>query len=310
MKKYINNAAVIFLAMLIMLPSFTSVAHAKTSFSFLGIRFTGFLPVVLAIVLVVLITVLKKKGSIGSRSDDSSFLDKGTFSSNPDPTLTPEENQLLMMYKAEIKAKKPDPVSTTCPNCGAPLRISDIAECPYCRTELTNSNVDPKFIYDKKKPIPPENYNPRRYYDEHNTGYENISSNNQPDINSYYGEDKSGFSPYSDGSGYSSSGSSNSSYGNNSYSNSGYGNNSYGNNSYGNNSYGNNGYGNNGYGNNGYSNNSYGNNGYGNSSYGNNGYGSNSFDSQNNSSYGDTGGAAHGSGFATGDGFNDSNQNW
>lgn len=292
MKKSISKLIVLLITMLIMLPAFSSVVHAKSYLTINGFPVTGIIPLLVAVVVLVVIKAIKKNGSIGGGSDSSSFMGPGSM--NSDPTLTPEENQLLMMYTAEMKAKKPDPVSTTCPNCGAPLKISDIAVCPYCRTELANNNIDPKFLKEKKKVIPPEQYNPRRYYEENNTGYDNIK--NQPDINSYYGEEKSGFSPYSSGSGYNSSGSSygsnNSSYGN------GYGS-SYGNNSsFGNgSSYGSNSSFGNDYGN------SYGSNGsFGNdSSYGSNG----SFGND----YGSSSGTDSGSGFATGNGFNDNN-NW
>ena len=141
---------------------------------------------IIAIVAVAVLGVIKKKRGGGSSGFSDFFKNNSNdfFSSNNsfgsglnggndffDDRLNQDENLMVQMYQAEIKKKKPDPVSTKCPNCGAPLRISDKTHCPYCRSEILNNNVE-RFQDPKHDPIPPEEYNPHRYYDENLTGYE------------------------------------------------------------------------------------------------------------------------------------------
>ena len=104
-----------------------------------------------------------------------------------DPRLSDAENIMLKQFESQAKLRHPDPVSANCPNCGAPIIISDKAFCPYCR-----SNVVDKIVYnnqdEKPKPISPENYNPKRYYDENVTGYEprSMGSSSGDDRNNDY----------------------------------------------------------------------------------------------------------------------------
>lgn len=115
----------------------------------------------------------------------------GNVSGNINDMFTPRnsegltENEQLMVdaFAAQAKAKKPDPVQIKCPNCGASVMLSDKVVCPYCRTEISNRSVAKymklgNVIQKERIVISPEDYNPRRYYDENLTGYSLHDINN------------------------------------------------------------------------------------------------------------------------------------
>lgn len=98
--------------------------------------------------------------------------------------LTEDEQLMVDMFAASAKARKPDPVEIKCPNCGAPVMLSDKVICPYCRSEITNRTVakhlNLKINNDKGRVvISPKDYNPNRYYDENLTGYGLHDLNNE-----------------------------------------------------------------------------------------------------------------------------------
>ena len=146
------------------------------------------LPIVGAIVGAVLKYNNKKK-----KHSDNPFIDSMLKTRPLDQEgLSDEEIRMLAMYQSEVRAKKPKPVSINCPNCGAPVTLSDKAVCPYCRSEVKNLNARPADPSERKK-IEPKDYNPRRYYEENETGYEDNIDWNNPS----YHDDQQPFNSYS-----------------------------------------------------------------------------------------------------------------
>ena len=182
--------------------------HSSTSVRNPSIR-SIFISLLSVVIVLILVFVKNKKngGASGSsgifknRSNDFFSLNNsfgsGLNGGNDfiDDRLNEDENLMVQMFQAEIKKKKPDPMSIKCPNCGAPLQISDKTHCPYCRTEILNNNVE-RSKDPRHDPIPPEEYNPHRYYDENLTGYENGTQDNhfKTDFSN------SGFNGYGNGS--------------------------------------------------------------------------------------------------------------
>ena len=303
MKKHLKKTALILLGMMAMLPAFSKPVAAKRTSIVLSAMSGNYWPLIIFIIILVVIIIIKKKlgydiGTPRGRKKDNytGLFNSSNTSSSFDPSLTPEENQLLQLYTAEVKTKKPSPMSSTCPNCGAPIKIADATVCPYCRTELTNTNL-PKDPDSKKKPIPPEQYNPNRYYEENNTGYQSLDKPSHHNGSVYGQASQNAYGESTYGNANNSYGSSGNSYGGSSYTNP---NNTYGglpfgssNNTNGGSSYGG-------------ASNPYGGSSYGgtNHTYGDSSFGSSDPGSFDGSSFGNSDGS-FGSGFASGDSFND-----
>lgn len=109
---------------------------------------------------------------------------EGLFTPRNSDGLTENEQLMVDVFAAQAKARRPDPVQIKCPNCGAPVMLSDKVVCPYCRTEISNRTVA-KYMKLKinkgleRTIIAPEDYNPKRYYDDNYTGYGLHDLNNE-----------------------------------------------------------------------------------------------------------------------------------
>ncbi len=159
----------------------SAVSYSRSSFSRtpLGI-FISVLASILAVLAIIVIkfsdkSFEKRRKNSKSFKNDTNSINMMNGNTNVfDPRLSDAENIMLKQFESQAKLRHPDPVSANCPNCGAPISISDKAFCPYCRSNVVN-----KLVYnnqdEKPKPISPENYNPKRYYDENVTGYESRS---------------------------------------------------------------------------------------------------------------------------------------
>lgn len=97
------------------------------------------------------------------------------FRENHPEGLNVNEQIMLDKLKSDLKSKKPDPVNILCPNCGAPLSLSDKVTCPYCHTEITNrSAVKRQAKLQDVVMSEDEDFNPMRYYEENITGYKKL----------------------------------------------------------------------------------------------------------------------------------------
>lgn len=187
MKKYFEKAATFLVLMLLLVPVFSTPAAARSYGIFHALASGKPLPIILFIVAVIGVIVYKRVVSDrrGKGKDD-----KFPGQINIDG-LSIKDIEMINSFKKEVKKKKPDPISTRCPNCGAPLTLSDKVTCPYCRSTFVNNGTD---LEDVNKPISPEEYNPRRYYEENTTGYQKLDippTHNSP----YDGQDFDSF-PY------------------------------------------------------------------------------------------------------------------
>jgi DNA-directed RNA polymerase subunit RPC12/RpoP len=206
MKRIFERIKYVVLFMVFLMPVFTLNVSAKNYYSSaaaktpLGIFLSVLSPILVALAVAVIKmsdkSYEKRRKNSQFFKDNSSehFFYNSTDSINMmngntnvfDPRLSDAENIMLKQFESQAKLRHPDPVSSSCPNCGAPISISDKAFCPYCRSNVVNKIVYNNQDDKKPKPISPENYNPKRYYDENVTGYEPRSMENSS------GDDRNG----------------------------------------------------------------------------------------------------------------------
>lgn len=196
LKKFLITA----IFMVMVMPVFSLRAYAYT----IQVNSTKIdTSVIIPVIIVIAVIIIAFKGKSG-KTDNDNFGNNtnGWFTKTHDYKdeygLNNEERQMLRLYEMETERKKPNPVSTHCPNCGAPVTIRDRAVCPYCQSDIINNSVEYQESH-KRKPIPPTEYNPTRYYDENLTGYErNHRSNNNNYMSNNDRYDEYGNPPYSD----------------------------------------------------------------------------------------------------------------
>ena len=200
MKRKIERIKYAAIFILLLMPFFTIDAAAKTTIRVSSGRSKSVWSIIIPIIAVVVIAIVKAvlgdkankqigKGNLFSNNKSDNFFYNSNDSMNMtntngnifDPRLSDSENMMLRQFESQAKLRHPDPVSSTCPNCGAPISISDKAFCPYCRSNVVNKTVYNNQNDKKPKPISPENYNPKRYYDENVTGYEHSSMGSSSD---------------------------------------------------------------------------------------------------------------------------------
>ena len=196
MKEKIRKVRDVLLFSVLLMPLFTTEASAAysrySSRSGLGIVVTILIVIVFVIVKAVTGSDLtlpsrrtKRGGNHNFFNNKESFDDTYYTGMNElnlpdshfDPRLSNSERLMLSQFEKEAKLRHTDPVSTVCPNCGAPLSISDKVKCPYCRSDIINKTVS-DMMNKNNKPISPQDYNPTRYYDENITGYESQNTDN------------------------------------------------------------------------------------------------------------------------------------
>lgn len=136
-----------------------------------------FSPILVVVVVFLIMYLLYKKGYDIFRTGENNRFNT-LFRENHPEGLSTDEQIMLDKLKEDLKSKKPDPVNVRCPNCGAPLSVTDKVMCPYCRSELTNRTFVKAEVRRHDVVMTDQNVDPMRYYKENVTGYKRLDPEN------------------------------------------------------------------------------------------------------------------------------------
>lgn len=127
-------------------------------------------PYAIPIVLVYFVAIFIVIKKFNNRERDIEAQEKKKFSEGKQDSDSTSAGNAPVRSSGKKAEDSEKIINMFCPNCGAPLTIGSKIICDYCHTQFTSLKALSR-IQNNRNVIPPEEYNPLRYYEENDTGY-------------------------------------------------------------------------------------------------------------------------------------------